>query len=78
MVGLSLMIAASGLGLDGLGTAIGLFLIATSLLMLLFPAAHKALAARSVSRIAGYMRLVGLGSIALAAGLSSMLIGIAW
>lgn len=56
-----------------LWTVGGSFLVVTAAAMLLFPAAHRHIAARSVPAIHRFMPLVGVASLMLGLGLSSVL-----
>lgn len=73
LVGLAFIGADSYLGARPFGTLAGMFLIGTGVLMLLFPAAHRSIAQRTVPWATERMWLVGTGAVAMALVLGSLL-----
>ena len=74
LVGLAFIGSASHLRIGLAGRVLGYFLVVTGLLMLVFPGAHRAIAASSVAWVGGRMRLIGAASILLALALAALLL----
>ena len=72
-VGLAFVVAAPVLPWPLAMRIIGAFLLLTAAAMPLFPDQHRRIAARSVAGIAGWMRLIGVGSLLLAVALLAAL-----
>ena len=65
--------AENHLGIGPFATLAGWFLIGTGAWMLLFPAAHRAIARSTVAWVSKRMWLIGAGAIAMAMGLVGLL-----
>lgn len=66
LVGFAFIILDPGLGWRGIGLLLGVFLLLTSVLMLIFPEQHRRLAPRLVGSISRFMLPFGLSSLGLA------------
>ncbi len=70
LVGGALIVAAPGLDHPLVARVAGVFLAATALMLVIFPALHRRFAAPAVESVAPYLPLLGIASIAMAVALA--------